>query len=510
MQIETLKANKYKTSQQQRKTRDENLNKTLKGVLINTHLNPQTSESDISFNDMQDSLLIVGKNEYYVPKENNNTTNESTFNFKKAIQPLIIGTATIVGGILALSMILKSSSKTILNSKSFECLPDLAINNNIQQEPQFAIYRAIRDPNAKNIFGTAAVFIMSAITVACKNFVDGTKEIWEKKKSADIEKDLHENLIQVETNSFSGKLKVVNDLMSNSVNYFENILNNKQNKQKNTSIFSDMISFQGLKHSENKEENNQDSSELRKNMKYILIGAGMIAFALIAGKISLSNLRQTAQNTNNLANKIADNTVNFINERANNPSENDLPNIIECLKSICAKPEFIEEVGKKYGLSKDRISSIIQEVEKEKSTIFADAPTALGGIPKKLQYYCYIDENRGHLYNWIMHPENKFTKYIFMSFTLTSAIGYLFNQAMDAVKDITVMKENAKTELSLRRRLVDVEVRNFRAKKESAIKPLIESFTEQANSGTKSREDLKHLADNILTEIKNGPPYVYT
>ena len=184
--------------------------------------------------------------------------------------------------------------------------------------------------------------------------------------------------------------------------------------------------------------------------------------------------------------------------------------LFRSLKSICAKPEFVKEIGKKYGLSEDKISSIIKEVEKEKSTIFADAPTALGGIPKKLQYYCYIDENRGHLYNWILHPENKFTKYIFLSFTLSSAIGYMFKQAMDAIKNVTVMRENAKTELGLRKRLVDVEVRNFQAKKESAIKPLVDNFSSQVQSGQKSREELKQLADNILTEIKNGPPYVYT
>ena len=93
---------------------------------------------------------------------------------------------------------------------------------------------------------------------------------------------------------------------------------------------------------------------------------------------------------------------------------------------------------------------------------------------------------------------------------MSSAIGYLFKQGMDAIKEATVIKENAKTELNLRKRLVDVEIRNFKAKKESAIQPLIDNFYKQASNGTKSKEELKQLADNILTEIKNGPPYVYT
>jgi hypothetical protein len=153
---------------------------------------------------------------------------------------------------------------------------------------------------------------------------------------------------------------------------------------------------------------------------------------------------------------------------------------------------------------------MIDTVEQAKKTIFADAPLALGGIPKKIQYYCYIDEDRGHLYNWILNPKNKFTKYIFLAFTSSSVGGYLFKEIMDATKNATVLRENAKTDLNLRKRLVDVEIANFKSKKESAIQPLIDNFTKQANSGTKTQEELKQLADNILTEIKNGLPYVYS
>lgn len=511
MQIEVIRANKYNNS---KKTRDENLNKTLKGVLINSHMDIPLSETAVSFDEIHDSLLMVDKNEYYTPKDINQNTEESSFNIKQALKPLLIGTSLIIGGIFGLSTILKCSSKTLLNSKSFECLPDLAINNNIKQEPQFAIYRAIRDPNTKNIFGALAVFVMSAVTIACKNFVDGIKEIWEKKKSADIEKELQENLIQVETNSFSGKLKIVNDMMNQNIKYFDETLNKRnRNTQTKQSVFSGFLTFKGREKTQKNENNSNDNSnkkELIKNLKYIFLTAGIVTGAVILGKMSITNIKQTAKNTNNLANKIADNTINAINRKAKNPQEKDLPAVIDYLKSICAKPEFIKEIGQKYGLTDEKISSIIKDVEREKSTIFADAPTALGGIPKKLQYYCYIDENRGHLYNWILHPENKFTKYIFMSFTLSSAIGYIFTQAMEAIKNVTVMNENAKTELGLRKRLVDVEVRNFQAKKESAIKPLIENFSQQTQAGEKSKEELKQLADNILTEIKNGPPYVYT
>lgn len=500
MQIEALRNRKYINNKN-----NNNLNKTLKAVLINNHIKPY-DENNISFNEIEDSLLICDSSDY---KTTNNIQEkeESSFNTKRALKPLICATALIVGGCFALSSILKKSSSTLLNSKNFEQLPDLAVNMNIKEEPQFAIYRAIRDPNSKNILGAAGIFLMSGITIACKNFVDGAKEIWLKKQSADIEKNLQENLVEVETNSFSGKLKVVNDLMAQNKKYFEQKLTSDKNQNKNSSVFSQFTSFKG---NNIQQDETKANKKINKNIKYAAMIGGVILSAAIIGKISISNLRKTVQNCNNFANGYTEKTIEAIKNISKNSNKEDVPKITELLKSICAKPDFINEIGKKYNMNETEINTIIKAVEESKKTIFADAPMALGGIPKKIQYYCYIDENRGHLYNWILNPENKFTKYIFAAFTLSGAIGYLFKQGMDAIKEAAVMKENAKTELDLRKKLVAVEIKNFKAKKESAINPLLESFEKDFHSGRKTKEELKQIADNILTETKNGPPYVYT
>ncbi len=486
---------------------EKTMNKTLQGVLINSHVR-NNQDTSYSFNDIKDSLLISDSTNYYSTNGTiKKSENESSFDTKKAIKPLLIGTSLIVGGCFAISAILKKSSKALLTTANFEHLPDLAINMNIKEEPQFAIYRAIRDPNFKNLFGAAAVFLMSGITIACKNFVEGAKEVWTKKQSADIEKNLQENLIEVETNAFSGKLKVVNDIMQNNVKYFDEVINNRKEKASTPEVFSGFLSFKG--EDKDKEPSKQNNTILNKNLKYAALIGGVIAGAVILGKLSISNLKKTIEYTNKYANNYTEKTIDAINGISNKADKNDLPKVIEFLKSICAKPDYIKEVAKKYNLSGDEVQKIIHAVEESKKTIFADAPTALGGIPQKVQYYCYIDENRGHLYNWILNPKNKFTKLIFGAFTLSSAIGYLFKQGMDAIKEVTVMKENAKTELDLRKRLVDVEIANFKAKKESATTPLIENFEKHAIDGSKSKEELKQLADNILIEIKNGPPYVY-
>ena len=184
-----------------------------------------------------------------------------------------------------------------------------------------------------------------------------------------------------------------------------------------------------------------------------------------------------------------------------------IKNMIDILKVINAKDETIKDnLSQIKGITPEEILKATNEIKQ--AQIYAQAPEAIGGISEKIQYYCYINEERGHLYNWILNPENKFNKYLFLSFSLISAMSYIAKSAAQAVKDVTVNKENSKSELNLRKRLVEVEINNFKAKKFSAINPLIDNFNYQKTKG-KSKEELKQLAENILVEIKNGPPYVY-
>lgn len=164
-------------------------------------------------------------------------------------------------------------------------------------------------------------------------------------------------------------------------------------------------------------------------------------------------------------------------------------------------------LSKIHNITPDEINDAILDVKK--SQIYAQAPEALGGISEKIQYYCYINEERGHLYNWILNPENKFNKYLFLSFCAISSAGYVCEQVASAIKEVMVNRENSKSELALKKRLVEVEISNFKAKKMSALNPLIDNFIYQLEH-KKSKEELKDLAENILIEIKNGPPYVYS
>ena len=108
-----------------------------------------------------------------------------------------------------------------------------------------------------------------------------------------------------------------------------------------------------------------------------------------------------------------------------------------------------------------------------------------------------------------MNPKNPQFKNLFFGIAGISALGYGGKSIAEAVKEVQVKKYNAQTELNLQKRLVSTELRNFKAKKDSAIEPLCDEFLKEKQNG-KSKEELKIIADNILFEIKNGPPFVYS
>ena len=490
----------------------EPINKTLEGVLINNHYKKDNFAEDIvDFSEISNNLLI-SESSYDNSKDLKNNK-EQSFDLKKAMMPLLIAAGCTLAATLGVSALLSKVSKNILNINISEQLPDLALNMNIKQEPHFATYRMLRDPSFKNMIGAAAVFAFSGLTIMGRNFLSATKEVWVKKQQADIERDLQENLIDVEAQAFSGKLKVVNNMLNENVQYFKRVLN-PQTKIPLPVNAMPYLTFKGETSKTTEKPKNPEDTKKKNKKQGLLLGLtalGVCAAGLLVGRYAYRNLRKTMNLANDYTNNYASKIINDIEEtvKAGVKSPEVTTRLDNCFQAISAKPERIQEVMEKLNYSPEEIKGMIAGCQEAKRTIFADAPTALGGIPKKIQYYCYLDENRGHLYNWVIHPENKFTKYVFLSFTAVSVVGAIVENAFDMLKMVGVEKENAKTELNLKKRLVDVEIRNFKAKKDSAIRPLIEDFNRKLEAGA-DKQELKQKADNILVEIKNGPPYVYS
>ena len=486
-----VKSTNKKAQVNKPKPQGNGLDTTLKGFLLNTYIKKDCITEDcLNFDNISSSLFIPEQSR---KKEEAVTTKQSAFDIKKVLKPLAITTGITVASIIGISAFMKGYSNSIAKTEGFAYPSDLARNINILEEPHFAMYRALREPNSKNVLGLGAVGIMSAFTLSAKNFIEGVKEVWIKKQNCDIDYDFQENMIDVEAKAFSGKLNVVNNLLSDTTQYFKSVLSGEK-PQKQLSFLGD------------KKENRNIEKE-NKAKKYLILGAIGVGFVGLSYFL-FRNIQKTTKNLDDFYKKYQDTEIRAKIQQALNLSDKEQAKISlsNIFKTINAKEETMQKNFSQLGLSQEEIQSAINDVKS--AQIFAQAPEALGGISEKIQYYFYINEERGHLYNWVLNPENKFNKFLFLSFSTISALGYLAKTSAEAIKEVAVARENSKNDLNLKKRLVDVEINNFKTKKISAIQPMIDTFNSQVQKG-KSKEELKAMAENILIEIKNGPPYVY-
>ena len=441
-----------------------------------------------------------------------------------------------------------------------ERLPNLGMNMNIKQEHEFGAYMALRNPNKKTILAMIGIFIMSGLTLLGKNLVDGIQEIWVKKKEADANKKLQEGLIDIETRTFAGKLDVINEELVDKANYFKNILNSipensassnfsqsaaeltstgaveaqKPNPFLNFFGFgnnafkgaSGTIFFKGGQIADDSknitfadEQNKSDEAKDIKNSP-LLIGAiaiGTLAAGILMGKKMFKNfvdadaeIRKFVKNgTNEIEAQIGKLVEKLKNTDNKEDANVEFTRLKELLQIKRADSFEVQNALKDIPfLNEEDVAQNTLDIMTGIKSIYGDAPETLGGKVGQIQYYCYLDEARGHIYNWIMNPENPFAKYLFLTLTTVNAAGYSIRKAIEGVKEAAVIQENKNTEKNLQERLIDTEIRNFKSKKQSAIEPMMNEFNTKLNSGA-SKQELKVMADNILLEIKNGPPFVY-
>ena len=208
--------------------------------------------------------------------------------------------------------------------------------------------------------------------------------------------------------------------------------------------------------------------------------------------------------------KNADKLEKQVETILNNNKPEDIIKNKDTLKNIFSvmnfKPQKTKKLLEKAKLPKNEVEDILNTV-KERTKVFTQAPTDMGGNPGKIQYSTWVRDPRGHFYNWMMNITSKPLGILAGAMALVMGGTYVGKQAVDSSRKIEVKKYNNEIELNLHKRLVNVELRNFKAKKESAIMPLIEEFKAQAPHKTK--EELEEMAQHILYEIKNGAPFVY-
>ena len=481
---QTLRQQKNLTPQQKKTNAD-----TVEGVVVNNLVRPENNIHEIY------DALIISKNLKYP----NQLTNDSAYEQQNsALKRLSFVTTAFFTATTAATYLISFAAKKKAKLPSWKTLPEVPRNIALNEETHFATFAMIQNPSRKTILGALGVFSLTAFGAIGKNFVDGFKEIWVKKQEAKVQRDLQENLIEVETQTFSGKMQIQRTMLSENAKMLEKYLNPETTIQTINPTFKNFISFKQAK-------NNKQNS----NKMDLLLGSAIATAMGLLAYISLKNIQKTAKHYDKYTVKMQNQIKEMISRNKNTDNQT-LELIKKIMVSLQAKKAFITETLEALPLNSEEktkyINSVINEVEK----ITQEAAEAIAGKPGwKASFYSHVNDVRGHFYNWIVNFDNSILGTLFAAITGVSVTGYIGKQALDGIKQAEVIKTNAQTELELQRKLVNVELKNFYAKKASVVNPLVNEFLIQAKHG-KNPAELKTMAENILLEIKNGPPFVYS
>lgn len=486
--------NDLETKRQQKnmtETQKRNSNYVKEGKIVNAFV----KDPNLSLDETIDSLVISQK-EVKLPKKLNEHENKQD----RGLYYLAGISLGIMGLLGAFTAFVKNFSQKKLDSTKEYLLPGITRNHCINDELHQSIFSMVQSPNRKTILSAIGVITLSAMAFIAKTFIDGYKDVWIKKREADIQKNLQENLIEVETQSFSGKMQIIRSMLSTKAKVFSENLT---------------PSFKG----------NSRPQKNSSDIPLMIMGLATLGGILSLGYFSMHNIRKSEE----LMKKGINNTkkgLNIIIEEFNQgkkigeieghngqvlKDKDAYKYMIEnMLESIYAKPDEIEKYVSKMKLSQSEKEEFIKYLKSSMNQSTEKVNSAIGGSGRnKITYFSHVNDYLSFFYDWLMNPKNSQFKNLFVGISGITALAYCGKTATEAIKDVQVKKYSADVELNLQKRLVSTELRNFKAKKESAIEPLCEEFFIQKNNG-KSPEELKVMADNILFEVKNGPPFVYS
>ena len=473
-------------------TQKRNSNSIKEAKLVNAFV----KDPNLSLDETLDTLVISQK-EVALPeklKEKEKKNDNSLYYLAGAS----LGVMGLLGGF---TLMLKNFSKKRFESTQEYLLPGITRNHCINDEIHQSIFSMIQSPNRRTILASLGVITLGSMAFLAKTFIDGYRDVWVKKQEADIQKNLQENLIAVETQSFSGKMQIIRSLLSTKAKAFTESL---------------QPAFKGK---------NVDKEAEKNNLPFWILGAITLSGIVALGYSSMRNLRKSEE----FIKKGLDNTKKGLEKVINDFNKGEVINRLEghngqilkgkeaykylietMLESVYAKPSEIESYVNKMNLSPKEKEEFIKYLKQSMNQATEKVNSAIGGSGRnKITYFSHVNDYLSFFYDWLMNPKNPQFKNLFFGISGVTALAYGGKTLSEAIKDVQVKKYSADVELDLQRRLVATELRNFKAKKESAIEPLCDEFYEQKLNG-KSPEELKIMADNILFEIKNGPPFVYS
>lgn len=485
---ETLRQQRNLTRSQKRTSTE-----TKEGVLVNNFIKDKDCpECAVNLNDTMDTLVI----------SNNSVMPEKLYEKDKArkslvpISALALGVMGVIAGVAGL---VHHASKINLTMEELKRVPPTVRNVAINSETTQALYRIVECPNYKTIQAGVGVFALTAMAFMGKTFFDGFKDVWVRKKEADIQKNLQEKLINIETQSFAGKIQITRSMLSKKAIELGRYLNYNPQKTRNETFKA--LMFKGA-------NNAEKENEKQSGLKYVLLGFGTLAGIVGLGFLSLRLMTKSKKHLEKFIQETNAEIAKVVKNSTSKTKEQDMASLENLFKTAETKEDDIRKFMEQLDWSdkEEFITRISKEINK--STVDANIYCGGGKTPKPT-FYSHVDDYRAFFYNYLLDTDNKQFRALFLGTTGLTAVGYGGKLAGDAIKEVQVKKLNADTEAELQQRLVSTELRNFKSKKDSAIQPLVDEFYKQVQEG-KPKEELKVMAENILLEIKNGPPFVYS
>lgn len=487
--------NDTETKKQKRNLTDsqkKNAELTKEGVVVNSFVK---DPKNFNINDLYDSLVISDNVKMPEKLHENKNTEE------KNILPISLIATGVMATVALISLLVRKSAKINLKLASEKKTDPLTRNVSITDEAIQGIYQMVQCPNKKTILAGTGVIALGAMGFMGKMFIDGFKEVWVKKREADIQKNLQENLIAVETQSFSGKIQIIRSMLSDKASEFSEYLCPYAETPLTFESFNSKLKFKGK---------NNETSEKRNSLEYFALGVLTLGAIVGLGAFSLKNLSRGKKHLEEYINSTRTKISEIVSKSGASTKETDKINLKNMFQAIDSDTDYIKKELNKLKWTDSEKNEFIEDAifNTRKSTTKADRAIGGDGTPKPA-FNSYVNDYKAFFYNYLLDSDNPQFKMLFWSITGLTAISYSGKALGEAVKDVQVKKMNAQTELELQQRLVATELRNFKAKKDAAIDPLCEEFYVQLQRG-KPKNELKTIAENILFEVKNGPPFVYS
>lgn len=471
---------------------------TQEGVVVNNLI----KDKQCNLSDTKDTYMI--SDSVKMPEE----LYQNNRYVDKKLVPLSAVVLGVMGVIAVMTGFVSRSARIAKDLEKEKCLGPLTRNVNLSTEDKQIMYQMVQNPSKKTFLAGIGTLTLGAMGFMGKTFFDGFKEVWVKRKEANIQKNLQENLIAVETQSFSGKMQIIRSMLSKYTTDFEKYI--KDDNEKILTNFGKRVFSQVPFTAERKQQQTQKS-----NTGNILLGIGTFAGIIGLGFLSMKNLSKSKIHLEDGLKNSKDAIKKLVETSKEATKEIDRDNLEHMFRSIeCSKnvEEFItEQVNLLHWEKTDEKQEFLNKIltGMKTSTTKANPNYAGDGVPKPA-FNSFVNEYLAFFYNWLLDTSNPQFMHLFFGIAGVSALSYGGKLAGDAIKEVQVKKINAETELELQKRLVSTELRNFKSKKDSAIKPLVEEFYRQVDGGNRSKEELKTMAENILFEVKNGPPFVYS